>query len=190
MPERGTVQRRSIRARLATALVGAPVLVCATALFCGMTLFCAAPVFAGSPPRLPEGEGKRIVGQVCGSCHSLEIVTSKKWSRQQWDDTVQAMIGRGAPVSKSEVSTLVDYLSRNFGTVDRARTLFVDICSSCHTLARISEQELTRDEWREETEGMISEGAAISDEEYDLLLDYLAKNFGSRSVSTEEKEVK
>jgi mono/diheme cytochrome c family protein len=182
MPERGTVRGWNISLRLATALV------CATALF------CTIPVLAESPPRLPEGEGKKIVGTVCVSCHALEIVTSKKWSRQQWGDTVQAMIGRGAPVSKAEASTLVDYLSRNFGSVDRARVLFVDICSSCHTLARISEQEFTRDEWREETKGMISEGAAISDEEYDLLLDYLAKNFGKRAdgsgVSSGEKEVK
>jgi hypothetical protein len=64
----------------------------------------------------------------------------------------------------------------------------VDICSSCHTLARISEQALTRDEWREETKGMISEGAAMSDEEVDLLLDYLARNFGREVIN--EKEVK
>jgi mono/diheme cytochrome c family protein len=184
MLDRGTVRTWNIPARLAVALV------CVLALFRGMALVCTAPVLAESPPRLPEGEGKQIVAQVCGSCHSLEIVTSKKWSRQQWDDSVKAMIGRGAPVSKAEVSNVVNYLARNFGTVDRAKTLFVDICSSCHTLARISEQELTREEWREETQGMISEGAAMSDEELDLLLDYLAKNFGPRAVSTEEKEVK
>jgi mono/diheme cytochrome c family protein len=188
MPDRGRVRAWSIPAPRAMALV------CLLALFRGTALVRTTPVLAESPPRLPEGEGKQIVAQVCGSCHSLEIVTSKKWSRQQWDDSVQAMIGRGAPVSKAEVSNVVNYLSRNFGTVDRAKTLFVDICSSCHTLARISEQELTREEWREETQGMISEGAAISDEELDLLLDYLAKNFGKRpessGVSSGEKEVK
>jgi mono/diheme cytochrome c family protein len=159
------------------------------------TLCSSAALFGGSPPRLPEGEGKQILSTVCTACHSVEVVTGKKWSRERWDANVQDMIARGAPVSKVEAAGLVNYLTRNFGVNDRARTLFVDICSSCHTLARISEQALTRDEWREETKGMISEGAAMSDEEVDLLLDYLARNFGrevsgQQKLATEEKEVK
>jgi mono/diheme cytochrome c family protein len=179
MPGRGTMRGRMA---LCAAMIGA------------VSLCSSAALFGGSPPRLPEGEGKQILATVCTACHSVEVVTGKKWSRERWDANVQDMIGRGAPVSQAEAAGLVNYLTRNFGVNDRARTLFVDICSSCHTLARISEQALTRDEWREETKGMISEGAAMSDEEVDLLLDYLARNFGrdvsGQKMATEEKEVK
>ena len=61
---------------------------------------------------------------------------------------------------------------------DRAHDLFVDTCSSCHSLARIYEYSYSKEEWREETKGMISEGTVLTDEELDLLLNYLAKNFG------------
>jgi mono/diheme cytochrome c family protein len=152
-------------------------------------LLCATGSFAATPARLPPGEGKQIVERACASCHALEVVTSKKWSARQWEDSVNAMMARGAPVSKTQAPVAVNYLARNFGLVDRSRVLFVDICSFCHTVERISEQALTREEWREETKGMISEGAPVSDEEYEMLLDYLAKNFGPRST-VEEKESK
>ena len=58
------------------------------------------------------------------------------------------------------------------------RELVVTICSSCHTLTRISMQHLSKDEWRGEIKGMLSEGAAVTAEETELIVQYLGKNFG------------
>ena len=64
------------------------------------------------------------------------------------------------------------------------RKLVEDICGFCHSTSRIAGHAFTRDQWESLTKGMISEGAPVTDEEFTLILDYLAKNFGP----TEEKQ--
>ena len=58
------------------------------------------------------------------------------------------------------------------------KKLVEDVCSFCHGLARIKDHAFTRDEWNNVIKGMVSEGAPVTDEEFSLILDYLAKNFG------------
>jgi competence protein ComEA len=61
---------------------------------------------------------------------------------------------------------------------DRGRELVEDVCTYCHNLDRLRGQQLSREEWRGLTKGMISEGAPVTDEEYSVILDYLVKNYG------------
>ena len=61
---------------------------------------------------------------------------------------------------------------------DRGRKLVTEICSFCHGLAKLKGQAFTRDEWSNVIKGMVDEGAPVTDEEFSLILDYLAKNFG------------
>ncbi|HEV8412206.1 MAG TPA: cytochrome c [Bryobacteraceae bacterium] len=61
---------------------------------------------------------------------------------------------------------------------DPGKKLVAEICSFCHGLARLKDQSLTRDEWSNVIKGMVDEGAPVTDEEFSLILDYLAKNFG------------
>jgi competence protein ComEA len=63
---------------------------------------------------------------------------------------------------------------------DRGRELVEDVCTYCHNLDRLRGKELSREEWRGLTKGMISEGAPITDEEYSVILDYLVKNYGRK----------
>jgi mono/diheme cytochrome c family protein len=63
---------------------------------------------------------------------------------------------------------------------DRSKELFQQICTACHTLARVKSQEFSKEEWAGRIKGMISEGAAVSDEEFSMIVDYLAKNFGTK----------
>ena len=49
---------------------------------------------------------------------------------------------------------------------DRGRELVEDVCTYCHNLDRLRGQELSREEWRGLTKGMISEGAPVTDEEF------------------------
>jgi cytochrome c1 len=66
------------------------------------------------------------------------------------------------------------------GSQDRGRELVEDVCTYCHNLDRLRGKELSREEWRGLTKGMISEGAPVTDEELSMILDYLAKNYGRR----------
>jgi hypothetical protein len=63
----------------------------------------------------------------------------------------------------------------------RARELFLDVCTSCHDLARVKIQALSKEEWAGLIKGMVSEGAAVSDDEMDLIVDYLARHFGYKT---------
>jgi len=64
---------------------------------------------------------------------------------------------------------------------DQGRELFEDICSYCHNLHKVDGKELSKEEWRDLIKGMISEGAPVTDEEFSMIVDYLAKNYGKRS---------
>jgi hypothetical protein len=64
---------------------------------------------------------------------------------------------------------------------DRGRELVEDVCTYCHNLDRLRGQQLSREEWRGLTKGMISEGAPVTDEELSMILDYLAKHYGRRA---------
>jgi mono/diheme cytochrome c family protein len=60
----------------------------------------------------------------------------------------------------------------------KAKDLFEGVCSGCHTLERVREQQRTKEEWRATTRAMIDQGAVLTPEETEMLLDYLAANFG------------
>ena len=66
---------------------------------------------------------------------------------------------------------------------DRGRELVLDLCSSCHEVERIKERAMTREEWAGFIKGMLAEGAAVTNEEFGLIVDYLAKNFGVEKKS-------
>ncbi len=61
---------------------------------------------------------------------------------------------------------------------EKARQLFLDACTACHTLDRIRVQRLTKEEWRSEIAGMLSEGVPLTDAETSLLCEYLGRYFG------------
>lgn len=63
---------------------------------------------------------------------------------------------------------------------DRGRVLVEGVCTYCHNLERLRGKELSREEWRGLTKGMISEGAPVTDEEFSTILDYLVKNHGRK----------
>ncbi len=80
---------------------------------------------AGTPPaakatvvELPDGDGKAIATQNCQACHKLTNLTKAHKSLDDWKDTVQTMIDRGANVQPDQVDTLVQYLAKNFGPKD------------------------------------------------------------------------
>ena len=133
---------------------------------------------AAAADKLPPGEGKRIVETICSSCHPTDVVTSKNYSKERWRSVVEAMIDEGASLTKAETARVVEYLAKNFGDKERAKELYVEICSYCHELERINRQALTREEWRGLIKGMVDEGAPVTSDEFSMIVDYLAEHFG------------
>ena len=67
---------------------------------------------------LPDGDGKTIATENCQACHKLTNLTKAHKNLDDWKDTVQTMIDRGANVPPDKVDTLVEYLAKNFGPKD------------------------------------------------------------------------
>ncbi len=68
-------------------------------------------VGAFPPVALAKSELRAVVEKSCGQgCHSLEVVTSQRYTALEWKNVVQNMVARGAPLKENEVPAVVDYL--------------------------------------------------------------------------------
>lgn len=64
---------------------------------------------------------------------------------------------------------------------DRGRELVLEVCTYCHEFERVTRERLSKEDWSGLIKGMISEGPPVTDEEFSLIVDYLAKNFGEKN---------
>ncbi len=78
----------------------------------------STPAPAKTVVELPDGDGKAIAMENCQACHKLTNLTKAHKNLDDWKDTVQTMIDRGANVPADQVDTLVQYLAKNFGPKD------------------------------------------------------------------------
>jgi cytochrome c5 len=58
------------------------------------------------------------------------------------------------------------------------KDLVMNVCTVCHDLMRITSKRKTKGEWNDIVDQMATKGAKASDEEFDTIVNYLAKNFG------------
>jgi mono/diheme cytochrome c family protein len=73
---------------------------------------------AGAPIQLPEGEGRELVASQCALCHSMEHALSVRKTKADWQRVVRQMWIRQAPFTETDIPTIADYLSKNFGKQD------------------------------------------------------------------------
>src|SRR5262249_34104707 len=71
---------------------------------------------------LPEGDGKTLVAERCGTCHDLRRVVVKRSSQDDWDHTVdrmrtRMMVALQPDFTPEETATVVKYLSEKFPLV-------------------------------------------------------------------------
>lgn len=70
---------------------------------------------------LPDGAGKELVMNVCTVCHELGRITSKKRTKEEWNDTVDKMAKNGAKATDEEFDKIVAYLAKYFGKDEAAK---------------------------------------------------------------------
>src|SRR5215831_14512460 len=85
---------------------------------------------------LPDGVGKDLVLKVCTQCHDLARITTKKRSKDEWNDTVDKMAVRGAKASDEEFETIVNYLAKYFGPDQPREEPLTDGLDWCRTLKK------------------------------------------------------
>jgi sulfite dehydrogenase (cytochrome) subunit B len=67
---------------------------------------------------LKPGAGIDKVTAYCSACHSLDYIqmNSPFLDRKLWDAEVNKMVNAfGAPIPKEDISTIVDYLTQQYG---------------------------------------------------------------------------
>lgn len=63
---------------------------------------------------LPDGEGKDVTAQLCGTCHNLQKVVVSRKGSQEWERTVYDMVARGAQIFPDEADQIAKYLAKSF----------------------------------------------------------------------------
>ena len=92
---------------------------------------------------------------------------------------VASMVDKGAEVKPDEIAPLVDFLVKNHGPLPEGagKAILLNTCTVCHDLGRVRRQGGTRDDWNDILGAMLNEGAMLSEQDYPVLLAYLARNF-------------
>jgi competence ComEA-like helix-hairpin-helix protein len=96
-------------------------------LFSSLAVLSSAP--AAKAQDLPEGKGKDLVDQVCGSCHGTDLVSARRATKEGWGYIVDDMVSRGASASNDQVQTIKEYLAKNFGQVNVNKADAAEIAS-------------------------------------------------------------
>jgi hypothetical protein len=124
-------------------------------------------------------KAEKIMNLSCMVCHELRAIQTQAMDAEGWTRVVNSMIEKGAKVEKAEIPLLVSYLEENFGPLPdgTGKELVLNKCTVCHDLKRVRQHFASAEEWAETLGAMENEGLMINDEEYAVLLRYLARNF-------------
>ena len=76
--------------------------------------FLAMSLAVAQAQDLPAGKGKELVENTCGSCHGLDVVVAQHATKDGWASIVDYMVSRGATGTPEEITTIVEYLAKNF----------------------------------------------------------------------------
>ena len=86
-----------------------------------IAVLAAAGSAAGQPSQqvpsgdgLPDGPGKDVTVQSCGSCHEARRAASVRLTRDGWAAVIDSMQRFGAKISETEFPVILDYLSTHF----------------------------------------------------------------------------
>jgi mono/diheme cytochrome c family protein len=64
---------------------------------------------------VPVADGATLVNTRCAACHSPQRGLMATKTRDEWNQTVTRMIGKGAKVNAAEKTVLVEYLVKTAG---------------------------------------------------------------------------
>ena len=139
----------------------------------------AAATIAAAGGAQDAERGERLLNASCLGCHDLRPIQTQALDAAGWKTTLDAEIARGATLASDEVPVLIDYLVANHGPLPdgAGKRVLLNTCTLCHDLKRVRQHHATAEEWAGTLQAMLNEGAPLSDEDFPVLLRYLAANF-------------
>lgn len=126
-----------------------------------------------------QDKGEQLQNAACLGCHDLRPIQTAAYDKAGWTTVIESMVQKGAEVKDADKPALVEYLFRNHGPLPDgpAKAILLNTCTLCHDLGRVRAHTVTREEWEETLLAMLNEGAMLSDQDFPVLLNYLARNF-------------
>jgi hypothetical protein len=81
-----------------------------------LSMVVAGFVFSTIPTAIvyAETEGVNLLEERCSVCHPSSRPKSKQKTPEQWETTVNRMMGKGAKLSAEEKAILLDFLSKTY----------------------------------------------------------------------------
>jgi cytochrome c5 len=139
----------------------------------------AVAAFGASAQDTTPDKGEQLQNAACLSCHDLRPIETAALDKAGWTMVVDSMIQKGADVKTADKPVLVDFLTRSHGPLPEGpgKDILLNTCTVCHDLGRVRIHTVSRDEWEETLLAMLNEGAMLSDQDFPVLLNYLARNF-------------
>jgi cytochrome c5 len=144
---------------------------------CAASIVLAVVATGGAQETDP---GERLMNASCLGCHDARPIQVQAMDAEGWTRQIETEINRGAKIAKDDVPMLVKYLVQTHGPLPDGpgKDVLLNTCTMCHELFRIKFNRRSPEEWEETLVSMLNEGAALSDEEFERVLLYLARNFG------------
>ena len=138
--------------------------------------------FAAAAAQSPKRDGEQIMNASCNGCHDDVAIRTSAKSQEEWEQTLEQMIERGAKVSAEDRPLLITYLVRSHGPMPDGpgKDIVLNTCTICHDLSRVKRSMHDEEEWEATLIAMLNEGAPLSDDDSPTVLAYLTKNFGVR----------
>lgn len=145
----------------------------------GTILFAAAVAAARQDPQQMLEKGEQVQNAACIGCHDLRPIQTTAQDKEAWTNTINNMIEKGAKVDTDDFPLLVNYLVSSHGPLPdgAGRQIMLKTCTVCHDLQRIKRTQLDREGWEDTLSAMLNEGAMLSEEDFPVLLAYLARYF-------------
>ncbi len=134
---------------------------------------------AGQDTTREADKGEQILNASCIGCHDSRLIDVQALDKETWTTMVDSMVARGSEVAKDDLPVLIDYLVTNHGPMPdgAGKNIVLNVCTMCHDLKRVRRNLATREEWEQTLGAMLNEGAPLSDQDFPVVLNYLAKNF-------------
>jgi cytochrome c5 len=148
-------------------------------LLIGGAMLTVAAAFVTAQDAPQANKGEQLMNGSCLTCHDLRPIQVTALDSEGWKGVVGAMIEKGAQVNEADLPVLVDYLARNYGPLPEGagKKILLNTCTVCHDTSRIKRTALDPEGWQDLLGAMLNEGAMLSEQDFPVLLNYLARNF-------------
>jgi len=110
------------------------------ALLSGWLLLAMPPAMGQQAAATPEAAAVKI----CSSCHGMQLVLDTPKDYDDWHDTVQKMIDRGARGTPEEFDLVMDYLFQNMTPIDVNHADAETLMAILHTSQEAAQAIMTR----------------------------------------------